>query len=114
MRTRKQSKAMPAEQSLYDCHVEEVMDLRDELTSYHVLVIRSIEDGVINTRERQAIDAAYVVAETTTTRALRTAERIAATARLVRSLFYAGHSAWVRRIARETERDLELERGILP
>jgi hypothetical protein len=104
---------MPGEASIYDAHVEEVMDLRDGMTSYHVLVTRSLEDGVIDAGERIELEAVYAITDGKARGAITTAERIAAAARLVRSLFYAGHSAWVRRIARETERDLELERGAL-
>lgn len=101
---------MPTEPSMYDVHVEEVMDLRDELTSYHVLVLQASEDGVIDSTELSAIVIAFDTTEAKAKRAVTTAERIAAAMRLVRSLFYTGPTAWVRRIAREADRDLDLER----
>jgi uncharacterized membrane protein len=98
---------MPTEASMYDAHVEEVMDLRDGLNSYHVLVLTASEDGVIDSAELSAIVVAFGATEAKANMAVVTAERIAAAMRLVRSLFYTGPTAWVRRIAREADRDLE-------
>lgn len=98
---------MPGEASIYDAHVEELMDLTEEVNGCQLIVLRIVADGVVDGSERDEIVSAFGGLSGASRRALVAAEHIAAAVRLVRSLFYSGISHWVKRIARETDRDLE-------
>lgn len=94
----------------YERHVDTLLDLTDEVSGCRLMVLKITADGVIDPNERPAFDAAFGRITTKTRRALIDAQHLAAAFRLLRTLIYSGPTAWVRRVARETERDLaELE-----
>ena len=97
---------MPGKASIYDAHAEELMDLQDEVTGCRLVVLKVIADGRIDPAEDGAIEAAFTQLDCKSKAVMRSGDRLAAAARLVRTLFYSGVTPWVRRLARESDRDM--------
>ena len=105
---------MPAETASYDKHVETLLDLTDEVSGCRVMVLQVIADGVVDPAEHGRIETAFGGLTATTRRALVSAEQIAAAFRLLRSLLYAGPTAWVQKLARQSARDLAAMEQVTP
>jgi hypothetical protein len=97
--------------SSYEQHVEELMDLRDAVLACRQAVLRSWETGVAAGSSERPVYEAFAPVLLQCAQAVAGAERLAASARLVRTLFYSGITERFARTVREVNRDLAALEG---